>query len=81
MPITSFGLFPFCKKVAKLVMLPPTKCFEDMKKSQLPVKICKTCGRPFSWRKKWVKVWEEVKYCSHRCRANRKTKKAQTAGN
>nr|WP_072159333.1 DUF2256 domain-containing protein [Persicobacter sp. CCB-QB2] len=52
-----------------------------MKKSQLPVKICKTCGRPFSWRKKWVKVWEEVKYCSHRCRANRKTKKAQTAGN
>ncbi|MCB9080696.1 MAG: DUF2256 domain-containing protein [Lewinellaceae bacterium] len=38
----------------------------------LPEKICATCGRPFSWRKKWEKVWAEVKYCSDRCRKQRK---------
>lgn len=38
------------------------------KKSELPEKICVQCGRPFSWRKKWEKVWAEVKYCSERCR-------------
>jgi len=42
-----------------------------MKKQHLPVKICVVCGRPFTWRKKWEKVWDEVKYCSKRCRSNR----------
>ncbi|MFM9840821.1 MAG: DUF2256 domain-containing protein [Cyclobacteriaceae bacterium] len=41
------------------------------KKQNLPTKICLVCGRPFAWRKKWEKVWEEVKYCSDRCRGNR----------
>jgi hypothetical protein len=40
-------------------------------KSNLPSKVCVTCGRPFTWRKKWAKVWEDVKYCSDRCRSNR----------
>ncbi|MFM7565502.1 MAG: DUF2256 domain-containing protein [Flavobacteriales bacterium] len=43
-----------------------------MKKSLLPVKTCTVCGRPFSWRKKWQNVWDEVKYCSDRCRNQRK---------
>jgi hypothetical protein len=38
------------------------------KKKDLPVKICVVCQRPFSWRKKWEKVWDEVKYCSEKCR-------------
>ncbi|WP_084149038.1 DUF2256 domain-containing protein [Terasakiella pusilla] len=38
------------------------------KKSDLPQKICPVCKRPFSWRKKWEKVWDEVIYCSKRCR-------------
>ncbi|WP_102867826.1 DUF2256 domain-containing protein [Pseudovibrio exalbescens] len=37
-------------------------------KSNLPQKICMTCGRLFSWRRKWKSCWEEVKYCSQRCR-------------
>ncbi|WP_462248467.1 DUF2256 domain-containing protein [Ferruginibacter sp.] len=41
------------------------------KKTDLPVKICITCNRPFSWRKKWAKAWNEVKYCSERCRKNK----------
>ena len=42
------------------------------KKSDLPQKICQHCGRPFSWRKKWEKVWEQVLYCSDRCRGERR---------
>lgn len=41
------------------------------RKSDLPVKTCATCGRPFAWRKKWAKVWDEVRYCSQRCRRER----------
>ncbi|MEP1766319.1 MAG: DUF2256 domain-containing protein [Sulfitobacter sp.] len=42
-----------------------------MKKSSLPSKTCAVCGLPFTWRKKWAKVWDEVKYCSQRCRRAR----------
>ena len=42
-----------------------------IKKINLPQKICIVCQRPFTWRKKWNKVWEEVKYCSDKCRMNR----------
>ncbi|MEN0040167.1 MAG: DUF2256 domain-containing protein [Pseudomonadota bacterium] len=41
------------------------------KKPDLPEKICATCGRPFAWRKKWAKNWNEVKYCSKRCAGQR----------
>lgn len=37
----------------------------------LPTKICATCRREFSWRKKWERVWEDVKYCSDRCHRSR----------
>ncbi|WP_127121599.1 DUF2256 domain-containing protein [Chryseotalea sanaruensis] len=37
-------------------------------KSYLPQKVCVVCQKPFTWRKKWEKNWEEVKYCSDRCR-------------
>ncbi|MBD1206601.1 MAG: DUF2256 domain-containing protein [Rhodobacteraceae bacterium] len=42
------------------------------KKGDLPEKTCATCGRPFTWRKKWEKVWDEVRYCSDRCRGERR---------
>ncbi len=41
------------------------------KKPFLPEKICVACSRPFAWRKKWEKNWDEVKYCSERCRRNK----------
>ena len=37
-------------------------------KKNLPQKMCAACGRSFTWRKKWEKVWDEVKYCSDQCR-------------
>ncbi|TCD11232.1 DUF2256 domain-containing protein [Pedobacter frigidisoli] len=41
---------------------------KNIKKQDLPTKICSICKRPFIWRKKWAKNWDEVKYCSERCR-------------
>ncbi|MCS3833407.1 hypothetical protein HNP10_002168 [Aeromonas veronii] len=38
------------------------------RKPHLPEKICPVCQRPFSWRRKWARSWEEVRYCSERCR-------------
>ncbi|WP_111622217.1 DUF2256 domain-containing protein [Arenibacter echinorum] len=29
------------------------------------------CKRPFTWRKKWERNWNNVKYCSERCRRNK----------
>ncbi|MEM6973672.1 MAG: DUF2256 domain-containing protein [Pseudomonadota bacterium] len=46
------------------------------KKGDLPTKTCATCGLPFAWRKKWEKVWDEVRYCSDRCRREAKRKPA-----
>jgi hypothetical protein len=43
-----------------------------IRKAELPSKDCAACGRPFAWRKKWAKVWDEVRFCSDRCRAERR---------
>ncbi|MFZ4984917.1 MAG: DUF2256 domain-containing protein [Blastocatellia bacterium] len=48
-----------------------------MKKSDLPTKNCAVCGRPFAWRRKWRKVWEEVRYCSDACRRRRTSNEAK----
>ncbi len=40
-------------------------------KADLPEKICLVCQRPFRWRKRWAAVWDEVLYCSQRCRQQR----------
>ncbi|WP_340202901.1 DUF2256 domain-containing protein [Ascidiimonas sp. W6] len=44
---------------------------KGVKKQHLPQKICITCGLPFTWRKKWEKNWENIKYCSEKCRKNK----------
>ena len=36
--------------------------------SALPEKTCATCGRRITWRKKWARDWEDVRYCSDACR-------------
>ncbi|BAM92724.1 hypothetical protein S58_67570 [Bradyrhizobium oligotrophicum S58] len=44
------------------------------RKADLPIKICKACGRPFAWRRKWARDWDGVKFCSDRCRFERQRK-------
>ncbi|MDP1519596.1 DUF2256 domain-containing protein [Porticoccus litoralis] len=41
-------------------------------KQILPTKVCEHCQRPFSWRKKWARDWEQVRYCSERCKCEAK---------
>ncbi len=43
-------------------------------KLNLPSKKCIVCERPLTWRKKWEKVWDEVKYCSDRCKMKKNKK-------
>jgi hypothetical protein len=38
------------------------------KKSDFPTKQCAVCLLPFTWLKKWARDWDQVKYCSERCR-------------
>lgn len=40
-------------------------------KADLPTKVCAACARPFAWRKKWARDWDQVRYCSDRCRASK----------
>ena len=42
-----------------------------MSHDPLPTKTCPVCNREFEWRKKWEDDWENVKYCSERCRRNK----------
>ena len=49
------------------------------KKSELLTKICAACGRPFSWRKKWERDWDNVRYCSDACRARGDGKRPDAA--
>ncbi|MGB7432598.1 MAG: DUF2256 domain-containing protein [Ahrensia sp.] len=44
------------------------------KKQTLPEKTCVHCKRPMVWRKAWAKNWDEVKFCSARCRREAKAK-------
>lgn len=40
-------------------------------KQALPRKPCAACGREMSWRRRWARTWDEVRYCSERCRRQR----------
>ncbi|MFW8589721.1 DUF2256 domain-containing protein [Glaciecola sp. 2405UD65-10] len=42
-----------------------------VKKQNLPTKICPVCHLSFTWRKKWEKNWDDVIYCSQKCRRNK----------
>jgi hypothetical protein len=33
-----------------------------------PTKPCAVCGRTITWRRKWERDWESVRYCSDACR-------------
>ena len=33
-----------------------------------PDKTCERCGRTITWRKKWERDWDDVRWCSQACR-------------
>ncbi len=36
-------------------------------------KVCATCGRIITWRRRWARNWAQVCYCSRACRSGRGT--------
>tara|TARA_B100000700_G_C15036016_1_gene852857 strand:- start:2485 stop:2694 length:210 start_codon:yes stop_codon:yes gene_type:complete len=42
------------------------------KKLNLETKVCENCYRSFAWRKKWERDWDEIKFCSKKCKAESK---------
>lgn len=49
------------------------------KKQHLPEKDCLQCSRPFAWRRKWERCWDEVRFCSERCKGDYKRSHKQVA--
>ena len=49
----------------------PDKLHKRETETPKKTKNCQTCGRSFSWRKKWEKDWDVVKYCSDACRGHK----------
>jgi hypothetical protein len=49
-------------------MKPTPKTPYKGNKQSLPSKTCAACGRPMTWRKRWARTWDQVKYCSDACR-------------
>ena len=71
MPILFQNLSAVCLTLNPEYTIYQTTLLKNKKKAFLPQKNCIVCKRPFTWRKKWEKVWEDVKYCSDKCRMNR----------
>jgi hypothetical protein len=57
-----------CRKPQPTAAMSPTPSGFRGNKAALPSKPCLACGRPMSWRRRWAKNWDEVKYCSDACR-------------
>lgn len=36
-----------------------------------PPKLCATCGRTITWRKKWERDWDNIRFCSDACRTHK----------
>jgi hypothetical protein len=49
------------------------------KKADLPQKPCVHCGLAFAWRKKWQRVWNDVRFCSDRCRRDARANRPKSA--
>ncbi len=68
---------PFCPArahkciVDQLTLTHRNSFISAVSHNDLPTKTCAVCNREFEWRKKWEDDWENVKYCSERCRRNK----------
>ena len=54
-------------------MRDPQPCGKSFRgnKAALPSKPCAACGLPMTWRKRWARNWDDVKFCSDACRRHK----------
>jgi len=51
-----------------------------MARNETRMKVCPVCGRDFAWRRKWADCWEQVRYCSDRCRMRKQRRRGDGTG-
>jgi hypothetical protein len=68
-PISETNLSRACECAAR-ARFKQTNAKAAMSVSRDP-KVCQSCGRKITWRKKWERCWEEIKYCSDKCRRSK----------
>ncbi len=51
--------------------MPDRKLKAQPASAQHPPRTCATCGRTITWRKKWERDWDNIKFCSDTCRSHR----------
>ncbi|WP_425497196.1 DUF2256 domain-containing protein [Luteimonas flava] len=71
-PATPIRIIPWLHGQGRVAMSPRRDGGFAGNKSFLPSKPCAVCGRTMTWRRAWAKTWDEVRYCSERCRRNRR---------
>ncbi len=49
----------------------PDRRPKPQESSSHPSKTCAACGRTITWRKKWERDWDNVKFCSEACRTHK----------
>ena len=83
----AFAFSPTFKTPLPHLISPSTRLFakqsksnmRGVKKENLPSKICVVCNRPFTWRKKWERCWDEVTTCSKSCNSKRKGRRVESS--
>ncbi len=51
--------------------MPDRKPKSQATTAEHPDKSCATCGRTITWRKKWERDWDNIRFCSDACRAHK----------
>ncbi len=51
--------------------MPDRKTRSPSSSAEHPDKTCITCGRTITWRKKWERDWDQIKFCSDGCRSHK----------
>ena len=51
--------------------MPDRKPKPQLTPSDHPDKTCATCGRTITWRKKWERDWDNIRFCSDACRTHK----------
>ncbi len=49
----------------------PRASHAAVRESTPAAKTCAACGRTITWRKKWERDWESIRFCSDACRAHK----------
>ena len=62
----AFSKFPALRRLRQ-----GSRPFDDAFTADAASRTCAVCLRPFTWRRKWARDWNAVRYCSDACSSRR----------